>query len=201
MIVYKIVRALVKAYLKVFNSWVIEGKENIPLNGPAILTANHSSNWDPPAVGCSIDRVVHFMAKEELFKIPLIGKIFNFLECFPVKRDSVDRSALRKSFAYLEQGEILGIFPEGRRNDAQELLPFQQGMALIAIKAGVPIIPIALSGTRTTFPATVRGKLVVKIGKPMYYPELYKRKVKSEEIEKVTAEVKGEIRKMLSQKV
>ena len=70
---YRFARALILIYLRIFNRWVVEGPENLPA-GPAVLVANHVSLWDPPVLGCSVKRTVHFMAKEELFKIPVIGK-------------------------------------------------------------------------------------------------------------------------------
>lgn len=191
---YRFARFVVLLFLRLFNSWVIEGGENLPANGPAVLVANHVSLWDPPVLGCSVKRKVHFMAKEELFQIPVIGRIFPLLECFPIKRGKMDRNALRIAAQYLEKGEVLGIFPEGTRNrEKSGLLPFQPGAALFAIRSGVPIIPIGLIGTRTSFPLTLRGRLRVRIGKPLVYPEMYGQKLSHEELERVSGELAEQI--------
>ncbi len=194
---YKFVHALVSFYLRVFNRWEITGEENIPSQGPVVLVANHISLWDPPFLACSIRRPVHFMAKEELFKIPLLGRIIKALGAFPVKRGKPDRNALRLAAKYLENGEILGLFPEGTRSKSGELLQPHPGAALFALRSGAPIVPVGLMGTRTTFPLTLRGHIRVKIGKPMVYPELYNTKISNEDLERVSAEIMLRVKELL----
>lgn len=197
--IYHIVRELVKYFVILFNRWEIEGLENIPPSGPVVLVANHVSLWDPPVLACSVNRVVHFMAKEELFKIPLLGWLLPALQCFPVKRGKADRNALRLAAQYLEKGEVLGIFPEGTRSKTQQLLPFQPGAALFALRSGAPIIPVGLLGTKTTFPLTLRGHIRVRIGKPLTYPGLEGAKIGNEDLERVTSDIFAQISQLISE--
>ncbi len=169
----------------------------MPKNGPVVLVGNHISNWDPLFLTCSVDRVVHFMAKEEIFRFPLFSKIFTAFQCFPVKRGKVDRNALRRAAAYLENNEVLGIYPEGTRSKTSEMLPFQPGAAMFALRSNAVIVPVATSGTRKCFPASLRGKVRVCIGKPLHYPELIDAKIGNEEMQRVTADIVESIRKML----
>lgn len=194
---YYFARWVVSIILKLFNRWEIEGQENLPATGPAVIAVNHVSYWDPPVVGCSVKRMVHFMAKEELFHIPLFKYIIRNLECFPVRRGQADRNALRLALKYLKEGEVVGIFPEGTRSKSSEMLPFGEGTSLIALKGGAPIVPMALIGTRKAFPASWRGHIIARIGKPLIYPELYGAKISNEDLKRVNADLTNAIKTML----
>lgn len=194
---YSVVCNILRVYLWLFNSWKVEGRENIPQRGPVVLVANHKSLWDPIVLGCSTEREIHFMAKEELFRIPVFGKFISLLKAFPVKRGKVDRNALRIAAKYLEEGEVLGLFPEGTRSKNAELLPFQQGAALFALRSGAPIVPIGLIGSKSVFPLSIRGKISVVVGKPLIYTELYSQKIGEPELARVTKEMEETIGKLL----
>lgn len=194
MIVYKVVRGLLRIYLKLFNNWVIEDAENIPESGPVVLVANHISLWDPVFVGCSTKRVVHYMAKEELFKTPGLKQLVTGLAAFPVKRGKIDRNSLRLAAKYLEDGEVLGLFPEGTRSKTKEMGTFLPGASLFALRAGAPIVPIALIGTGKIF----LGKNIVRIGQPLSYPEYYGGKIGEEILTKVTQDCREQIEILLS---
>lgn len=194
---YRIIRALMAIFLAVVNRWEIEGEENIPCNGPLVIVGNHVSQWDPLFLACSIKRSIHYMAKEELFKIPLIKQIILGLGAFPIKRGKFDRNALRIASKYLEDGEVLGLFPEGTRSKTGKLLPFQQGAALFALRSRAPIVPVSLIGTKKAFPKSLRGKIKVKIGKPLVYPDIYDKKIKEDELNRVTQDMVKCINEML----
>jgi len=195
MLFYKIVRGIIRVYLKLFNNWTIQGADNIPQSGPVVLIANHISLWDPVYLGCSTDRVVHYMAKEELFKKPVLKQLITALAAFPVKRGKVDRNALRLAAKYLENGEVLGLFPEGTRSKTKELGSFLPGASLFALRAGAPIVPVALIGTDRI----LGGRVTVKIGEPLTYPEYYGEKLGEEILEKVTQDCRDKIQELLSQ--
>jgi len=192
---YKIVVIIMRLYLRVFNRWTISGRENIPSQGPLVLIGNHVSYWDPVILACSVNREVHFMAKAELFKVPIFRQIIKWLHAFPVKRGSADRNALRISAELLNQGKVLALFPEGTRSKTGELLPFKPGAALFALRAKAPIVPIMLLGTRSTFPLTLRGKIEVRIGEPICFNELFEQKISNEQLEEATLVIRE---KMLS---
>jgi len=197
MMIYRIARAIVAIFIKLFNKWEIIGSEHVPKSGPTVFVANHISNWDPPALACSVKRTIHFMAKEELFKIPVLGTLLTLFRCYPVKRGSADRNALRTSWKYLENGQALGIFPEGKRSKTGEMQPFEQGAALIAIKGKATIVPVGLKGTSKAFPASLRGNICVIFGEPLYYPELFSVKLHGEDIERVNNEIVENIKKLI----
>jgi len=194
MLVYKFVRGLIRCYLTIFNNWTIEGQENIPATGPVVLVANHISLWDPVFVGCSTDRVVHYMAKEELFKKPGLKQLVTALAAFPVKRGKIDRNSLRLAAKYLEDGEVLGLFPEGTRSKTGQMGTFLPGASLFALRAASPLVPIALIGTGNFF----MGRNIVRIGKPLTYPEYYGGKIGEEILHQVTEDCKAHIQDLLS---
>lgn len=171
----------------------IEGKENIPQKGSIIVAPNHKSYFDPPLVGVAFrKRLVHYMAKAELFKNPVFGWILKMCGTFPVKRGKVDQSAIRQAIKLIRDGHILGIFPEGTRIKKDELGRFHSGMASLAMMTGTNILPVAIVGSKTM---PKRGKhLAVLIGKPI---EVKKEKPDSEKIKKLNEIVKKEIEQLM----
>ena len=146
--------------------WKIQGVENMPTEGPVILAVNHQSLWDPIVAGCSLPRHVSFMAKEELFSIPVIGKISYMLGAFPVKRGQGDMNAIRHSLTILKKGGVLGLFPEGTRSKNGEVQKGLPGMVLLMEKGKAAVVPIKMYGTPHLL-TKGWGKIVVVIGKPM----------------------------------
>lgn len=159
---YKFARLLCRIVLVLLRRWEVKGAENLPASGGVVLAANHASYWDPVVVGCAFNRQVYFMAKSELFKIPLLGPVIRSLGAFPVRRDKSDRNAIRTAIKLLEKGNVVGVFPEGGRSHTGELMKPHLGAAMLAFKAGVPILPVALSGTKG-----VLGKVTVLVGRPV----------------------------------
>ncbi|MGE5580324.1 MAG: lysophospholipid acyltransferase family protein [Bacillota bacterium] len=141
----------------------IEQAGNVPAQGPVIVCANHISWWDPILVANAMRRPIHFMAKVELFRNPVFGYVMRRINAFPVDRGKPDLSAIRDSIAILQSGKVLGIFPEGTRHKAKEVLgEMHPGAALVALRTGSPVVPIAIRG-RYAF----RGTVTVLFGEPM----------------------------------
>lgn len=159
--ILRILKFLVRIILVLVRRWEVRGTENLPGSGGVVLVANHVSYWDPVVVICAFKRKVNFMAKSELFKIPVVGYVVS-LSAFPVRRDRADRSAIRTAVKLLEEGHVVGVFPEGTRSHSGEMLKPHLGAAMLALKAGVPILPVAVSGTRGFF-----GKIRVGVGRPV----------------------------------
>jgi 1-acyl-sn-glycerol-3-phosphate acyltransferase len=148
----------------------VRGTENVPLEGPLVVAVSHKSQLDPLFVGIALRREMRYMAKIELFRMPVVGRLVTMLGAFPVDRGAGDRGALERSLAVVADGEALLMFPEGTRHKHDErIYPFLPGVGMIAVRSGAPVIPVAVKGTnrivdrsRVRFPA-VR----VSIGHPV----------------------------------
>ena len=125
----------------------IEGTENIPAEGPILVAANHVHNLDPLLLAAASPRTLYFMAKRELFEIPLLGALISRLGGFPVDRGSADRSAIRYAEAVLAQGEALAMFPEGTRSPSGILQEGHAGAGLILQRSAAPLLPVGIIGT------------------------------------------------------
>ena len=166
----------------------IKGKENIPEEGAALICPNHVHGLDSVLVVVHAKRKINVLAKEELFEnkaLNWLGKVFG---AYPVKQNSADLSAIKTSLKLLKNKELLLIYPEGTRNGMAKGAPVKNGPMTIAIKAGVPIIPVGIKGSFKVF-----SKIRVNIGKPMYFNE-YKDKVNDKEVvSKLTEDLMKEI--------
>lgn len=151
--------------------WRVEGVEHIPKKGGAILAANHASYLDPPLLGAAAPRPVHFMAKKELFGLPILKTILPAINAYPVARGKPDRAAIRAAYEILSQGGLFALFPEGTRSRTGELLPAKRGAALIALRAGAPVIPVGIVGADRIMPPGSRlprfPRLTVRFGRPL----------------------------------
>jgi 1-acyl-sn-glycerol-3-phosphate acyltransferase len=151
---------------------VRDGGVSIP-QGPLILVANHVSWIDPPLLIVTFPREIAFMAKEELFSFWLWRIALGWLGAFPVHRERVDRTALRRSVDVLKMGMVLGMFPEGSRSPGKELQSGLPGAAYIAMRSGATILPVGVVGTEQIkgMPRLFhRPKLVINIGQPFHLP-------------------------------
>ena len=138
----------------------VEGLEHAPRQGPYIMVSNHCSNLDPPFIGAAIGhhtgRVIHFMAKDEISRWPLIGWLARSAGVFFVRRGEGDRAAQRIALEHLAAGRPIGIFPEGTRSRDGVLREPKLGVALLAIRSGVPLLPVGISGSGRIFPGRSR---------------------------------------------
>lgn len=189
---YQIARAVAR-FIFIILGLKVEGLENIPSEGPLIIAPNHVSNWDPIMVALAINRPVHFMAKAELFNNRFLGKLLTKLNAFPVKRGSGDRQAIRRALLILQQGHILGIFPEGVRNKEDQNITAQSGTAMIALRSRVDVVPVACIGTGRKIPVGWFKPLVVRIGKPICLDDYRDKKVNSANLEELNTEIEARI--------
>lgn len=157
-----------KTLFKLFMKLEVEGAENIPSDGPAVLAANHVTNFDVIPMQLSLLRPILFMGKASLFKLPVLGWCYRQLGAFPVNRGERDEWALRHAAKVLAHGQILGMFPEGRRSNGKGLGVAKTGAARLALDANCPIVPMAVIGTDgffTRFPH--RTRVIIRILPPI----------------------------------
>jgi 1-acyl-sn-glycerol-3-phosphate acyltransferase len=155
------------------------GRENVPKQGGVIIAPYHVSNLDPPAVACTCPRRLNFMAKEELFKVPILGPIIRSLDAFPLKRGEGDTEAIRHAISQLEAGKTIIIFPEGSRGDGISIQPLTKGATLLARKTGATVVPVGIVGSHKVLPKgqskPKRGKIVIAYGQPFTYADIEKQ--------------------------
>ena len=175
---YAFMRGLMRFMTRTFlvGLFKVEGLENVPRRGPLVVCANHFATLDPPMVPAYLPRADTWnMAKSEYFRKPLMRWIFTRYHAFPVVRHSADRAALRRAFDLLKAGEVLIIYPEGTRIESGELATPEPGAGFIAQKAGCPVLPVALTGTRECLPKGARWPrrvpVTLRFGKPFLLPQ------------------------------
>ncbi|WDL97126.1 lysophospholipid acyltransferase family protein [Alicyclobacillus sp. ALC3] len=159
---YRLLRVVGVSLLHIVYRWSVIGQAYVPKTGPVVLASNHIHNFDPIIVGASTPRFVHFMAKEELFRNRTIGNFLRYLGAFPIRRGVGDRGAIKHALAVTEDGQCLTVFPEGHRSKTGELGAGLPGVAMIARRAGCPVVPVAVIG-----PYRLRGRLTVRFGEPI----------------------------------
>lgn len=187
---YSFAKAVVYGVLKPLYRFEVIGREHFPKDGGVLLCTNHIDVLDPPVVGINAPRPVHFMAKAELFTVPVLGKAVSHLNAFPVKRGMSDREALRKGLGILKEGKVLGLFPEGTRSKTGELGKGLTGAGFFALRTDAAVVPCAIIGPYKAF-----RRLKVVYGKPINMTELRERKASAEE---TTELIMSEIRKLIN---
>ena len=149
----------------------VEGLENIPAEGGFILCCNHLSARDPFYVAVRVrNRHLHFMAKAELFKNKLLGKLLSALEAFPVDRGHSDLNAVRTAIKTLSDGHGLGLFPQGTRSRDNSRTPMLNGVSMIALRAQKPVIPAYIGGPYRPF-----RRVPLRFGPPVKLDDLGRR--------------------------
>ena len=186
-------------YLFAFLGLKVIGRENIPPDGRVMIIANHNSNWDPLLIAFSFKRPICYMAKNSLFKYSLSDRFFRALHAFPVDRSSADRQAIRRAIEVLEQGKVLGIFPEGERTEVGTPVKAKKGAALIAVKARSPIVPVACVGTKRALPIGWFRDVKIVVGPPIYTEEIKKGKLGASVIDDLSNLLGEKIQTLLDQ--
>jgi 1-acyl-sn-glycerol-3-phosphate acyltransferase len=162
-------RTITRAYL--VGLLRVVGTENVPASGPLIVCPSHSGTLDPPMVPAFTARSDSWsMAKSEYFKGGIVEVLFRWYHAFPVVRHTADRVALKRSFDLLKAGQVLIIYPEGTRVESGVLANPEPGAGFLAQKAGCPVVPVGLSGTRECLPKGAhwprRVPVSITFGKP-----------------------------------
>lgn len=177
---YRFARMAVRSILKPLYRIETKGIEHFPKSGGVLLCTNHISNLDPPVVGITCPRPVSFMAKEELFKAPVLKWILPHVRAFPVKRGMSDRGALRTGLKVLKDGHVVGLFPEGTRSKTGEVGKGLAGAGFFALRSEAVVLPCAIVGPYKPF-----RKVKVIYGPPIDFEGMRRDKVSAEEATEV----------------
>ncbi len=184
---YRIARVVIRSVLFLGNRISARGRDNVPASGAVIIACNHVSYVDPPALGCLLPRPVAYMAKTELFAIPVLGTVIRWLGAFPVDRSRGDVAAIKAAAEVLRAGKVLGIFPEGTRN-IDGNVKAQMGVALLASLTGATVVPAYIAGSRD---AARLSKITVTYGTPLRFT--LERKARRDDLAKWTDDLMTQI--------
>lgn len=187
--IYVVCRGLLRFIYAILFPLKIVGRENVPEEGGVLLCANHISLLDPMTIGIKLKRQVKYMAKAELFTVPVLGWLVKQLGAFPVKRGGVSKESIKISLNTLRSGNMMGIFPEGTRNsDAGSA---KKGAASFALRSGAAVVPAAIIGSYKPF-----RRMTVVYGAPIDLSAF--ADAGSESLEAVTDVIMGRIREMIN---
>jgi 1-acyl-sn-glycerol-3-phosphate acyltransferase len=168
---YSVARTIVATVTRLYTRMTIEGRDNIPRTGAFVLAPVHRSYVDTPIACCVTRRRLRYMGKDAMWKRRWFGWLLSALGGFPVTRGTADREALKRCIAVLEGGEPLVLFPEGERKAGPIVQPLFDGAAYVALKAGVPIVPVGIGGSERVMPKKARfvypRKVHVIVGEPI----------------------------------
>jgi 1-acyl-sn-glycerol-3-phosphate acyltransferase len=186
--------------------WRIYNPERVPLTGPVILASNHASYLDPPLVGSALHREINYLARETLFRFPIVGAILRSWNAVPVDRDGGSPSGLRNILNRLQKGGGIILFPEGTRTRDGNLQKARSGVGLTVIKSKAPVVPVRVFGTYEAFGRHMKvpkpHRVIVKYGVPMTFEKLREEsktcsKERSKEIyQEVADQIMAEIAKL-----
>ena len=194
---------IVKLYVKEVN-----GLKNLPKKGDCIIAANHTSYMDHMIIGAytisHLNRGFHFLAKKEHFNKFLKRAWHNYIGAIPLDREKGGEEALKWAIKALREGKIIAIHPEGTRSLTGKLQKAKTGVARLALLSKAPVVPIGLIGTFEMLP---KGKYIprfkrasMNIGKPIYFPEYYNKKINKNILREVTTKIMKEIARLSKQK-
>lgn len=172
----------------------VRGGENLNVKGKAVFIANHLSMADPIMLALVSPRVIHFMAKSELFENILVKAVLRAFMVFPVKRKATDMRSIKTALRLLDEGKIFGIFPEGKRSVTGELDEFEKGAAFMAVRSNSPVVPIYIK---------YRGKHffrpIICVGSPLRVDEILKSTKRSSAVDVLNDEMTDAINALQTQ--
>ena len=170
---YQVLKPVTQGLARLAFGLEAHGREHVPMSGPTLVVSNHASVLDPPLVGAASPRTLHFMAKAELFDVPLFGRFIHALNARPVRREGNDASALRAALALLAEGHALLVFPEGTRGEEGVLRDGKPGAGMLAMLSGAQVVPTFIQGSGRAWPKGSKGprpaKVRVDFGKPLVF--------------------------------
>ena len=180
----------------------VSGRERVPREGPLLIVANHLSWYDPLLLGVVMPRRIWFFTKEEVFRWPFVGWLCRTTGQIAVYRGESDRAALERALAYLSEGRALVFFPEGTVERQEVMIAAHTGVAMLALRSGATILPVAHAGTRRIL-RRGRGwfpRVTIRIGQP-YRPVLEEGMTRKAALQTVTQEVMQRIAEMMPEEL
>lgn len=159
---YRIIRLAAVLIIRIGFRFEVENRAYVPTQGSCIIASNHIHNFDPILVGAAVPRFVEFMAKAELFRVPVLTPLVRYLGAFPIRRGGTDKAGLKRALDVPKRNGCLVIFPEGSRSKDGEVGKGMPGVALIARRANCPIVPCAIVGSYG-----FRHRLILRFGNPI----------------------------------
>ena len=149
----------------------VQGREHWPAAGGGLVCANHQSSFDPPLIGLTCPRRMNYVARDTLFRIPLLKQVMMSLGAIPIDREGGGLAGLKETLRRLKAGELVLIFPEGTRTRDGEVAPLKPGFIAVARRSRVPLVPVAVDGAFQAWPRTARlprlARIAVIIGEPI----------------------------------
>lgn len=188
---YNLASALVRIFMFIIFRVKVINEENFPKDGAVIVSINHTSYWDVPLVAAFMPRKLHYMAKRDLFKIPVLGSFMKWVGAFPVSRGKGDIGAIKTALDVLSQDKVVAIFPEGKRVLKGMSHSAKPGVALIAEKSGAPILPVAIGGKYRLF-----AKITITVGEPIYVDAPEQGHLSTEDLKSISSGVVNTILQM-----
>ena len=165
-----------RVLFKVYFRWHVYNAERVPLEGGVILASNHASFLDPPLIGAGLQRGINYLAREDLFGIPVMGWVLRHWQVVPVDRDGGGAVGLRAILSRLLAGGAIILFPEGTRTHDGKMQPVRSGIGLTVIKSTVPVVPVRVFGMFEAYGRHLRlprpYRVAVKYGQPMRFEQL-----------------------------
>jgi 1-acyl-sn-glycerol-3-phosphate acyltransferase len=192
---YLFAQVFIRGTAGLFLGLRVSGQANVPADGPFLIAANHKSYLDPPILGACVDRQIRYFAKKELFDIPLFGGIIRWFGALPVNRAGFDRKSVSLALEVLSRGEGLVVFPEGTRIRRPGLAEPREGIGLLALRSGAPIVPACIVSTweprRTLFR---RIPIQIRLGAPLHFEKMAPGREAREHYPRIAAAVMEAIR-------
>lgn len=169
-------RFIVFIVLKILLRFEVCGRGHIPASGGVILAANHISNLDPPLLGLGCQRHVRFLAKSELFNVPVLGWLLQSFGCIPVRRGRINKETFRSALDALTQGEVVAVFPQGTRSAGTQKRAPLGGVGYLAVKSRARVVPVYIQGTERALPKGARFirpyKVRITFGEPLEFSQV-----------------------------
>ncbi len=190
---YRVCRFVAQSVFVLYARGRVFGTRHVPRTGGVVLASNHQSFLDPILVTLALPRECSYMARDSLFRNPLFRRIIESLNAFPVRRGTSDVAAMRASLERLRHDAVITAFPEGTRTEDGRVRPCRAGVVVLARKAGVPLVPVAIEGAFDAWPRhrTLPGRatILVEYGRP-FPPETLARLDRDAAAERLTAEIR-----------